>query len=210
MLEEEIDIAVDEIEPALVGLAAQPGRDDDDLAGGDVLMPPAVMRWSAARLAPCSRSRAWPWAMSLLASMRQMSLTTPPHCKRVRRRAADQAAAADDADFHAVSASVQSFDTSRTSICSKSRRLCESQGRFCREGNCGDLEIHRSKTPMRLFETSFELLSGPHRTPWTRSRMHVQMSVHLAGMAIDVPDNAVRQPRHEPALIVTSGRNARR
>src|SRR4051794_20405582 len=31
------------------------------------------------RLAPCSRSVAWPSATSLLASMRQMSLTTPPH-----------------------------------------------------------------------------------------------------------------------------------
>ena len=39
------------------------------------------MRWSAVRLAPCSRSVAWPWATSLLASMRQRWLTTPPHCR---------------------------------------------------------------------------------------------------------------------------------
>src|SRR5438132_14434678 len=39
------------------------------------------MRWSPTRLAPCRRSTACPRAMSLLASMRQMWLTTPPHCK---------------------------------------------------------------------------------------------------------------------------------
>src|SRR5262245_25750587 len=44
-------------------------------------MPPALMRWSATRLAPWSRSVAWPSARSLLASMRQMLLTTPPHCR---------------------------------------------------------------------------------------------------------------------------------
>ncbi len=34
--EEQIDVAIDEIEPALVGLAAQPGGDDDDVARGDL------------------------------------------------------------------------------------------------------------------------------------------------------------------------------
>ena len=33
--QKEIDVAVDEVEPALVRLAAQAGRDDDDVAGGD-------------------------------------------------------------------------------------------------------------------------------------------------------------------------------
>src|SRR5713226_3617557 len=42
---------------------------------------PALMRWSATRLAPCRRSEAWPRAISLLASIRQMRLTTPPHCR---------------------------------------------------------------------------------------------------------------------------------
>src|SRR5262249_24745380 len=40
---------------------------------------PAVMRWSATRLAPCNRSVAWANAVSLLASVRQRRLTTPPH-----------------------------------------------------------------------------------------------------------------------------------
>src|SRR5262245_60066661 len=44
------------------------------------LMSPALTRWSAVRAAPLSRSRAWPWAMSLLASIRQRWLPTPPHC----------------------------------------------------------------------------------------------------------------------------------
>src|SRR5260370_263444 len=39
------------------------------------------MRWSATRLAPCRRSSACPWASSAFASIKQMLLTMPPHCK---------------------------------------------------------------------------------------------------------------------------------
>src|SRR5260370_34070505 len=39
------------------------------------------MRWSAQRLAPCNKSSAWPSAKSLLASMRQIWLTRPEHCR---------------------------------------------------------------------------------------------------------------------------------
>src|SRR5438876_352487 len=38
------------------------------------------MRWSAQKLAPCNKSSACPSANSLLASMRQISETTPAHC----------------------------------------------------------------------------------------------------------------------------------
>ena len=36
--QEQLDVAIDQVEPALVGLAAQAGRDDDDVALGNRLV----------------------------------------------------------------------------------------------------------------------------------------------------------------------------
>ncbi len=77
------------------------GRDVAVVAGGDALV-------GGDEVAPLSKSVATPYATSLLASMTQMPLTTPPALKPRRRSCSpDQAAAAEDADFHAKNAFIQ-------------------------------------------------------------------------------------------------------
>ena len=101
--EEQIDVAVDQVEPALVRLAAQAGGDADEVARRG--SPRSRRRGCAGR--PRARRRAagrapGPRQRSALTSIRSISLTIAAALQGERRARADQSAAADDADFHGV------------------------------------------------------------------------------------------------------------
>ena len=102
MSEEELDVAVDQVEPALVRLAAQAGRDDDHVALGNRLV--------AGRADPLvgDQRGAVQQVEGLAADLvgvqvDQVDLADDAAALKSKgRRRADQAAAADDADFHVL------------------------------------------------------------------------------------------------------------
>ena len=63
------------------GLAAQAGRDDDDVAGGDVAHVAGVDALVGDEAGAVQQVERLPLGQSALASIRQMLLTTPPHCR---------------------------------------------------------------------------------------------------------------------------------
>ena len=98
--EEQLDVAVDQVKPALVRLAAQAGRDEDHVALGNGLV--------AGRADPlvgdqrCAVEQVEGLAANLVGvQVDQVDLADDAAAlQREGRRRADQAAAADDADFH--------------------------------------------------------------------------------------------------------------
>ena len=98
--EEEIDVTIDEIEPALIGLTAQAGGDDDHIAACDfthIARADANVRGqthAVQQLGGVAESRVLVGIDEAKAADRAAAL------KRVSGTAADQSAAADNADFH--------------------------------------------------------------------------------------------------------------
>ena len=100
MFDEQIDVAIDQIEPALVGFASEARRDDDDLAvgdlghvaGGDALIP--------GQACPVQQIERLPSRLIRIGVDQTDTADDAAHLQGVRRRAADQSAAADDGDFH--------------------------------------------------------------------------------------------------------------
>ncbi len=100
MLEEQLDVAIDQVEPALVRLAAQAGRDDDHVALGNRLV--------ARRADPLigDQRGAVEQVEGLAADLVGVQVDQvdlADHAAALQgegRGRADQAAAADDADFH--------------------------------------------------------------------------------------------------------------
>ncbi len=100
--EKQLDVAVDQVEAALVGLAAQAGRDDDDIAFGN--------RFVARRADPLigDERRSVEQVECLAANLVGVEVDQvdlADHAAALQsegRRRPDQAAAANDADFHRV------------------------------------------------------------------------------------------------------------
>jgi hypothetical protein len=78
---EQVGVAVDQVEPALVRLAAQPGRDADDVARRDVLVAAGGDHLiGGARPAVQAGRAPGPRPASALTSSSAISRTMPPHC----------------------------------------------------------------------------------------------------------------------------------
>ncbi len=97
---EQIDVAIDQIEPALLGLAAQAGRNDDDVAGRDI----AHVAGSDALVRNQTSTMKKVGGHALGHAFISVDYAdTTDHAaalKGIGRHAADQAAATDNGDFH--------------------------------------------------------------------------------------------------------------
>src|SRR5205807_1332709 len=97
--QEEIDVAIDEIKTALVGFAAQTGGDDDDIARGNIVHRAGADALVGAETGAVQQVERLALGHVLVGVDDAEVTGDAAALKRERRHAANQAAAADDADF---------------------------------------------------------------------------------------------------------------
>ena len=98
--QEELDVAIDQVEPALVGLAAQAGRDDDHVAFGNGLVAGRADSLIGDQRGAVQQVEG---LAADLVGVQVDQVDLADHAAALQgegRGRADQAAAADDADFH--------------------------------------------------------------------------------------------------------------
>src|SRR5262249_2350093 len=101
--EEQVDVAVDQVEPALVRLAAQAGRDDDHVTRRHVLHAARADALVAGQTGALEQVEGLTLGRVLGGVDQADAARHAAALQREARHAADQAAAADDAHFHGVS-----------------------------------------------------------------------------------------------------------
>ncbi len=100
--EEQIDVAIDQIEPAFVRLAAQAGRDADHVARRDLLVAAGANHLIGHERAAVQQvERLAGGQLGVDVEQRDLADDAAGLQGKARARA-DQSAAADDADFHAM------------------------------------------------------------------------------------------------------------
>src|SRR5207248_3707184 len=101
--DEEVDVAADEVEAALVGLAAQAGGDDDDVAAGDLVHAAGADALVGDEAGAVEQVGRLALGEILVGVDEADAADDAAALQGERGRAADQATAADDADFHGSS-----------------------------------------------------------------------------------------------------------
>ena len=98
--QEQIDIAIDEVEPALVRLAAQAGGDDDDIAGRHIAHVAGADALVGDQAGAVQQVERLALGHVLVGVDEADAADDAAALQGIGRHAADQTAAADDADFH--------------------------------------------------------------------------------------------------------------
>src|SRR5262249_2100455 len=109
--EEQIDVAVDEIEPALLGLAPKPGGDNDHVARGDVAHVAGRDALAAGEAGTVEQVGGRPLGHILVGIDQADTAGDAAALQGVGRHAAHQTAAADDGYFHVVDSDAVSDDS---------------------------------------------------------------------------------------------------